>query len=59
VPSTWTETDHRSTLTVNLYRMKVSGATDAPLNDLIKSRTITLEQVTSTQLPRKAEWQGW
>ena len=59
VPSTWTETDHRSTLTVNLYRMKVAGATDAPLNDLIKSRTIALEQVTSTELPRKAEWQGW
>jgi branched-chain amino acid transport system substrate-binding protein len=59
VPSTWTETDHRSTLTVNLYRMKVSGATDAPLNDLIKSRTIALEKVMSTELPRKSEWQGW
>jgi branched-chain amino acid transport system substrate-binding protein len=59
VPSTWTETDHRSTLTVNLYRMKVSGATDAPLPDLIKSGTIALEKVTSTELPRKSEWQGW
>jgi branched-chain amino acid transport system substrate-binding protein len=59
LPSTWTETDHRSTLTVNLYRMKVSGATDAPLNDLIKNGTIKLEKVTSIELPRKAEWQGW
>jgi branched-chain amino acid transport system substrate-binding protein len=59
VPSTWTETDHRSTLTVNLYRMKVSGATDAPLNELIKNGTIVLEKVTSIQLPRKTEWQGW
>jgi branched-chain amino acid transport system substrate-binding protein len=59
LPSTWTDTDHRSTLTVNLYRMKVSGATDAPLNDLIKNGTIKLEKVTSVELPRKAEWQGW
>jgi len=59
VPSTWTETDHRSTLTVNLYRMRVAGATDAPLNDLIESRTIALEKVTSIALPRKSEWQGW
>ena len=59
VPSTWTETDHRSTLTVNLYRMKVSVVTDAPLNDLIRGRTISLEKVTSIDLPRKSGWQGW
>jgi branched-chain amino acid transport system substrate-binding protein len=59
VPSTWTETDHRSTLTVNLYRIKVAGATEAPLNDLIKNGSIKLEKVTSIELPRKAEWQGW
>lgn len=59
LPSTWTETDHRSTLMVNLYRMKVSGATEAPLNELIKSRAIALERVTSIALPRKSEWQGW
>src|SRR5205823_825993 len=35
-PSTFTETDHRGTLKVDLYRMKVAGATDAPLNDLVK-----------------------
>jgi len=59
VPSTWTETDHRSTLTVNLYRIKVAGATEAPLNDLIKNGSIKLEKVTSIELLRKAEWQGW
>ena len=59
VPSTWTEADHRSTLTVNLYRMKVTGPTDAPLNDLIRNRTIAIEKVTSIALPRKPEWQGW
>jgi len=59
VPSTWTETDHRSTLTVNLYRIKVAGATEAPLNDLIKNGSIKFEKVTSIELPRKAEWQGW
>jgi branched-chain amino acid transport system substrate-binding protein len=58
-PSTWSETDHRSTLTVSLYRTKVSGATDAPLGDLIKSGTIKLEKVTTIDLPRKPEWQGW
>jgi branched-chain amino acid transport system substrate-binding protein len=59
IPSTWTQTDHRSTLTVNLYRLKVLGATDAPLNDLINSRAIQLQKVTSIELPRKSEWQGW
>ena len=39
--------------------MKVAGATDAPLNDLIKNGTIKLERVTSVELPRKPEWQGW
>ncbi|MFL5067431.1 MAG: branched-chain amino acid ABC transporter substrate-binding protein, partial [Xanthobacteraceae bacterium] len=52
-------TDHRSTLTVSLYRTKVSGATDAPLGDLIKSGTIMLEKVTTIDLPRKPEWRGW
>ncbi|MFL6932131.1 MAG: ABC transporter substrate-binding protein [Xanthobacteraceae bacterium] len=58
-PSTWSETDHRSTLTVSLYRTKVSGATDAPLGDLIKNGTIKLEKVTTIDLPRKPEWRGW
>ena len=58
-PSTWTEADHRSTLTVSLYRAKVSGATDAALGDLIKNGAIKLEKVTTIELPRKPEWRGW
>src|SRR5258708_38821972 len=57
--STWTEKDHRGTLKVDLYRMKVAGATDAPLNDLVKNGGIKLEKVKTIDLPRKAEWLGW
>jgi len=59
MPATWTETDHRSTLVVNLYRVKVTGATEAPLNDLMKNGTIRLEKLATVDLPRKPEWQGW
>jgi branched-chain amino acid transport system substrate-binding protein len=57
--STWTEKDHRGTLKVDLYRMKVAGATDAPLNDLVKNGGIKLEKVKTIDLPRKADWLGW
>jgi len=57
-PSTWTDKDHRGTLTVDLYRSKVSGATDGDLNDLMKKGTIKLEKVKTIELPRKAEWLG-
>lgn len=58
-PSTWTETDHRGTLTVNLYRSRVSGPTDGDLNDLMAKGTIKLEKVKTVELPRKPEWLGW
>jgi branched-chain amino acid transport system substrate-binding protein len=58
-PATWTETDHRPTTRVEIYRMKVAGATDAPLNDLVKNGTIKLEKVKTIDLPRKSEWLGW
>jgi branched-chain amino acid transport system substrate-binding protein len=58
-PATWTETDHRPTTRVEIYRMKVAGATDAPLNDLVKNGTIKLEKVKTIDLPRKPEWLGW
>lgn len=58
-PSTWTETDHRPTTKVDIYRMKVSGATDAPVADLVKTGTIKLEKVKTVDLPRKADWLGW
>jgi branched-chain amino acid transport system substrate-binding protein len=58
-PSTWTETDHRAILKVDLYRAKVSGPTDPALAELIKDGRIGLEKVTTIELPRKPEWQGW
>src|SRR3569833_1768623 len=33
-PSTWTEKDHRPTTKVDLYRSKISGATDGDINDV-------------------------
>jgi branched-chain amino acid transport system substrate-binding protein len=58
-PSTWTEKDHRPTLKVDIYRMKVSGPTDASVADLVKNGTIKLEKVKTVDLPRKPEWLGW
>ena len=58
-PSTWTEKDHRPTMKVDLYRAKVSGATEGDLNDLMAKGTIKLEKVKTIDLPRKAEWLGW
>jgi branched-chain amino acid transport system substrate-binding protein len=59
VPSTWTPDDHRGTTTVAIYRAKVSGATEASVDELVKAGTIKLEKVTSIDLPRKKEWLGW
>lgn len=58
-PSTWTDKDHRPTTKVDLYRSKVSGATDGDLNDLMKKGTVKLEKVKTVDLPRKPEWFGW
>ncbi|MCE4093588.1 hypothetical protein, partial [Klebsiella pneumoniae] len=58
-PSTWTNKDHRGTLKVDLYRTKVSGSTNADLNDLMANGTIKLEKVKTVELPRKPEWLGW
>ncbi|TXJ28363.1 MAG: branched-chain amino acid ABC transporter substrate-binding protein [Afipia sp.] len=58
-PSTWTDKDHRPTMKVDIYRMKVSGATDAAVADLVKNGAIKLEKVKTVDLPRKAEWLGW
>jgi branched-chain amino acid transport system substrate-binding protein len=58
-PSTWTDKDHRPTTKVDLYRSKVSGATDGELNDLMVKGTVKLEKVKTVDLPRKPEWHGW
>ena len=44
---------------VDLYRSKISGATDGDLNDLMAKGTIKLEKVKTVELPRKPEWFGW
>jgi branched-chain amino acid transport system substrate-binding protein len=57
--STWTDKDHRGLMKVDLYRAKVSGATDGDLNDLMAKGTIKLEKVKTVELPRKPDWFGW
>ncbi|MGO9359504.1 MAG: ABC transporter substrate-binding protein [Xanthobacteraceae bacterium] len=58
-PSTWTDKDHRGTMTVNLYRSRVTGPTDGNLDDLMAKGVIKIEKVKSIELPRKPEWLGW
>jgi branched-chain amino acid transport system substrate-binding protein len=58
-PSTWTEKDHRGTMTVNLYKSTVKGAPEGDLNDLMAKGAIKIEKVRTVELPRKAEWLGW
>lgn len=58
-PSTWTSADHRPTTEVTLYQTKVTGATEAPLNDLMTGGAIKLEKIATIALPRKKEWLGW
>ena len=58
-PSTWTETDHRPTMKVDLYRSKVTGSTDGDMNDVMKKGAVKLEKVKTIELPRKAELLGW
>ena len=59
LPSTWTAEDHRGLMDVNLYRMKVSGATDAPVADLVKNGVIKIEKVKTVKLERKPDTLGW
>lgn len=58
-PSTWTAEDHRGTVEVAIYRAKVAGSTEAPVQDLIRTGAIGLEKLTSIALPRKPAWLGW
>jgi branched-chain amino acid transport system substrate-binding protein len=59
LPSTWTADDHRGLMTVSIYRMKVTGATEAPVGDLVKSGAIALEKLKTVELERKADKLGW
>jgi branched-chain amino acid transport system substrate-binding protein len=58
-PSTWTPTDHRSTERVDLYRVAVSGSSEAARDKPIKNAAGALEKVTSIDLPRRSDWLGW
>src|SRR5579871_1336628 len=43
-PSTWTSEVHRPSLQVDLYRISVSGPTDAPVGDLVQKGVIKLSK---------------
>ena len=59
-PSNFTNQDHRGTLAVGLYRAVVSGDTTGPsVEELMRAGTMRLEQVTTINLDRRADWLGW
>ncbi|MBF0391118.1 MAG: ABC transporter substrate-binding protein [Alphaproteobacteria bacterium] len=47
LPSTWTETDHRGNLTVNIYKGSFNAG------------AAKIEKVTSVSLPRRDDWLGY
>jgi branched-chain amino acid transport system substrate-binding protein len=59
IPSTWTAEDHRGMLQVPLYRVHVSGSTEAPLTELMANGTIELEHLDTVELERREDWLGW
>jgi branched-chain amino acid transport system substrate-binding protein len=46
-------------MNVNIYRTKVSSATDGDLNKLIADGVIKWEKITTINLPRRPEWLGY
>jgi branched-chain amino acid transport system substrate-binding protein len=58
-PSTWTADDHRPTTEVEVYKVAVGGATDAPVGELMQKGVIKLQKTAVINLPRKPEWLGW
>jgi branched-chain amino acid transport system substrate-binding protein len=59
LPSNWTAEDHRSLMSVNIYKMQVKGATEATVADLVKSGAIKLDKVKTVEVERKADRLGW
>jgi len=53
LPSTWTAEDHRGLMSVSIYRMNVTGATDGDVADLVKNGTIKMDKVKTVELQRK------
>jgi branched-chain amino acid transport system substrate-binding protein len=60
VPSTFTAQDHRGTMRVALYRARVTGNTaQGSVQELMAAGTMSLQQVATIELPRRADWLGW
>ena len=59
LPSTWTAEDHRGLMSVNIYRMNVTAATDGDVADLVKKGTIKIDKVKTIELERKPDTLGW
>jgi branched-chain amino acid transport system substrate-binding protein len=59
LPSTWTADDHRGLMSVSIYRMNVSGATDGDVAELVKNGTIKMDKVKTIELQRKPDTLGW
>lgn len=58
-PSTWTKDDHRGMTNVTLYQAHVTGATDAPVFELLANKTMSMTEVAEIDIPRQADWLGW
>ncbi len=59
-PSNFTNTDHRGTMRVALYRAHVTGDTsNGSVAELMQNGTMRLEPVTTITLDRRADWLGW
>lgn len=57
-PMTWTETDHRPTMEVTLYQIKVTGTPDNDLNKAMAEGSVKLEKLATVELPRRDDWHG-
>ena len=57
--SSWSASDHRSMLQVDLYRAEVKGTTEAQLADLLANGSIRMSRIATIDVPRKKEWLGW
>jgi branched-chain amino acid transport system substrate-binding protein len=59
-PSNFSNTDHRGTMRVALYRARVTGDTaQGSVGELMQAGTMRIEPVTTITLERRADWLGW
>jgi branched-chain amino acid transport system substrate-binding protein len=58
-PSTWSATDHRSLLQLDLYRAEVKDGGEGQIGDLIAKGAIQMKRIGTVDLPRRKEWLGW